>query len=684
MSSEHDATPPAVSQNNRRHGSIAFYLFWAVWMTALGAIWTLHPGLDHGDAFTDAYVLIGGRNYDRIGFDAYAGLPVLETHVTSNRKPDIYSHYPPLPWWIHQGLKTAGVDSLAGQRLLAVIVTALAALIMFRVMCRLSDCRMTGALSAALYMASVPFAAYADSVYQFAYGQLALFATLALWLAAEREENPRRRRARFALAAAAFFVDGWITFEHIPLIVVFILGRTLLCKERRPIAGCAVVAIVVPLLVAITRVAHNAIGLGGLDAAIDDLLTAAERRSGHSETGITYWDLFRVWTARLGGRGLPAIAYDAEFRLPILWAGVWAPGAALAALLVWMRAGKRTHGRTTGVPNALLLLLGGSIWFVVLKQHAIVHRHLVMILLPGVALLLGTLAANGLRQLWTPHSGAFARVVGPIAAVALLTAYVWQLRSSIALNQVARFDPMVRGLVLERRAYYDCIGRARPALADLELLSIYGRYPQVAWELDVPFNLVEDVPDALGPNQALWIAAISPPERDAAGEAFARFGLPDVLNRPAGGRYVFRNRPGEAAACDLRFESGWRLVNIRAGETLDGRAWTLQLIWAHDQFAAAAKDVFAFCHVVDALNTAKLKLHEPVRSAIGGDQQRFETFTLPKSEVSAGSQLVFGLLSGAAQRPLRIVEVAQSLPAGARAVPGGDYVSWTPPAMTGR
>jgi hypothetical protein len=69
------------------------------------------------------------------------------------------------------------------------------------------------------------------------------------------------------------------------------------------------------------------------------------------------------------------------------------PSAApLPRFLLWDVPANLQSPALRGLANALLLLAGGFTWFIVMTQHTGPHRFIVLVLMPGLALLLGTLA----------------------------------------------------------------------------------------------------------------------------------------------------------------------------------------------------------------------------------------------------------------------------------------------------
>lgn len=656
----------------------AFLLFWGAWMALLGFIWTRHPGLDHGDAFTDACVLSAGRNFDRQGIRSNWGLPRLDTYVDPAKPNPPYTHYPPGPWWIHQLLKTVGLRRLWQFRTASVAVTAASALLLMLVMARLAGSRFVGALAAFFYMWSAPFSGYADSIYQFAYAQVTLFGFMGAWLAFEASQTRRRRRLWLALALVLFFIDGWITFEHAMLVALFVTWRTLRCRRRALVPGCLAVILLPPVVLAL-RLGHNAAVLGSVKSAVNDMVSAVQRRAGDADASASVGRPAGTWAARLGAGSMAPSDREAEFRYPVLQPAVIGPAFFLAVLALVARRVAALRPVRQATAEALLLVVGGAAWLVVMKQHAIVHRHVIMLLLPGLSLLLGCLTSCGVllfvdRRRGTP----LLRWIGLICAVIVTLSFLVSMRSSIALNQIATLHPDVRADVLTRREYFRRIKQATAALSDVRRLAVYGLYPQAAYLLGRPFEFVETVPLDLGPDEALWVTPATAYEQRAAVEALKRYGFPDLLSSPADLRMIFRGRGTQDQAVNVRFADAVRMTNLRFATSLDGDSWIAQFRFAGRMDEATCRDLLVFCHVLGAAGNAATKVDWPLTVAIRDQTTAATAHVIPRADVPAGARLVIGLWSLGAGGPLPIVGENTLLPGGARLSSDQGYFVWTP------
>ncbi len=126
----------------------------------------LRPG-GVGDPYSDANVLIAGKQFAENGFVAYHFLPnyVPGAHA---EPPDFYTHYPPLPEIANGLLRRIGIESVAGFRACAIAVSCLALALWYILICYLVG---TGpALLSLIFLGSRPiFLRYADSLHQFSY-----------------------------------------------------------------------------------------------------------------------------------------------------------------------------------------------------------------------------------------------------------------------------------------------------------------------------------------------------------------------------------------------------------------------------------------------------------------------------------------------------------------------------------
>lgn len=521
------------------------------------------PGLTHGDHYSDANVLIAGRNFDRYGLGFRNGLPVQYTCIPPGHVPEPYTHYPPGSEWLHQGLKALGLRTIGALRLASLAFSWVGAALLCRLFFVFTRSLPIACLAMLFYVMSPGFLAYADSLQQFAYRQLTLPAVLLAWHRVEASTPGPSRRLWAAAACALYFLDGWVSFEQILLVATFVTGRVLL-DRRRDLVVPLLALLAMPVLVMSTRIAHNASVLG-LRATITDF-AVLDTMDGVSPSR---WDVGRVWIGRLGGRDAEE---DREFELPLLrpWVALPLAVLALAAVATGRRRGLDPVGR--GLRHSVLLLAAALPWFVVFPTHGIVHPHLVMLLLPGFALAASSLAAMPLHRMESPAW----RAMAGAAALALLAGYTAIVTHRVPFARLWPFDQEARAVVDDRVRLRGQYLAASEALRDRRCVVLLGNYPYIAESLVAPSHPAvvrtqtwdTTLPD-LAPDESLWIEAWSQPERAAVVAAALRYGLPDVLS-PERISLVFDGTPPLEHRLNADLGSGLSLARIRVSRTLAG------------------------------------------------------------------------------------------------------------------
>lgn len=594
----------------QRGGRIAWRVFlalWLIWGAVLVGIRVQHPGLGIGEEWGDADIISAGRWFDAHGLRATGFLPRLETgDAPAGEELKTYNTFPPGPFWIHQGLKAAGVKTLAGWRAACQVWTHLGVLALFFVASRLSGSRWIGLFACVLYMFSVPYAAYASGFWV-NMGQPTLFGTMACWLMMEKAETRRRRVLWLGLATAVCFVDFWITLENAVVLGLFVGVRAMLGAWRvparvdapfrgvgsepqmaEPPAGAEIrrgfahgwawlaagmVVGVMPAVVMVIRVLHNAEARGlSFVASLRSFKGAAEARSGADAGAKSWGEVGSVWLTRLGWPRAdgPLRVHNSVFVYPVLsWVVIGAAAGLLVMVLVRRSPGMREARR--GLLAGALLVGAGLTWTVLMRMHVWHHRFTVLTIMPWISLVLGSLAAAGLGLVGVADAGrsrCWCRWLGTGAALLLLGGMISALRFSDTLNLVAPLDQArYRRVQTVQREYRDFAAAGRTVGRNFDRIAMMPKRPMITCQMGVPFvNSMElppaEVPPA--PGQAWVIDTWDPRLAPGVAGLAMKFGPPDVLATP--GRLVVFPAKGRGAM-DIR------LVIEELGELRAVRLW---------------------------------------------------------------------------------------------------------------
>jgi len=671
-----------------RAATVSFLVLGALWMGILGFIWVNNPELHHGDSYSDANVLNAARNFDRAGFRRLRGLLYHDATWTPERPGTPYTHYPPGPEWVHEALKTLGLRDLSAFRLASIVVSSIALLLFFHVASKLTESRTVAALASFFYACSPAFASLADSLHMHAYAQLTLFVCLAAWLAYELASAPMARRTWLTLAAFAYFCDLWMTFEHIVMIPLFAAGRLLLNKGRATRSGLLAI-LGAGSLALCTRVVHNSVGLGGLGPALRDLGGVATYRAGLSDT-LRHQNFLRsaatlveVWSMRLGWTAVEPVHHDAQLAYPVLARAPLLLAGALGIVVLCMRAGRSAIPVRRGIANGLLLLLVGGAWFLAMSNHSKSHRHIVMLLTPGFALVLGAFAGAGLQQIWSARRGAPIRWVGPLLTSALVFAFAWPMRGSIALNQIASLDQKVRALVERRREATRVLARAgNGPLRQVERLHVSGeKYPELVYHLGLPYEFVRPATKVptISPSSVCWVEYWSDAEKALAWQAMERWGFPDVLSEPYDLSLVFWGRGTTSYDTDVRWENGVRLLGLRSARSLDGASVVIQALL--DVPEDLLSELNLLVHFVHALDTAQEVIYKSDLNFEWTPRREGRILAihrLPAAKLPEPLKFRVGLWSSKLMRNLKAVNESPRLPPGATWNADRSWYVWEP------
>lgn len=580
--------PPALPDSKRgwSWGALAiFLLLWLGWGAVLMTAKVSHPGLEAGEYWGDANILLGGRWFDEYGMRNTAGFPSLEL----GQDPDgdeylrIYDTYPPGPYWFREVLKRIGLGELVHIRVTNQAIGLVAALLAFFCFWAMTGGAWLAVLGGSFYMLNTPFASYSSSLHNYPAGQATAMLAILGWLMF------RRKAARglgpvglsawlwLGVACAAVLLNTWTTFEQMLLIAAFVGVTTFLPPQHLSLmrfAGAAALGGSMALAVGL-RVMHNGIYHGGLRAGFDSLFRAAGHRSDLGTHGISFERFISAWQTRLGWpwSGDSSYAHNAEFAFPVLNPWVLVPTLVLLGVLLgcwrtpWAAPARRAIG------YGLLLLVGWVLWLYVMTDHAWHHRFIVLLVLPGAALIFAGVVWAGIGAAARGHAS---RVLAPAAIAVLFAAYLSDLRTNDTLNQLWELDERVHARVLERREVNERLARVGERMGDVDRLFIKPKQPWRAEMLQRPWIfVVGEPPEELSISEGLYIDAWGPDRVRVAVDAMRRFGLPDAITSPPHRAMVFRGGGERGATLDFPFNEKLRITRMRWAETLDGESVAL-------------------------------------------------------------------------------------------------------------
>lgn len=655
-----------------RPAAWTFVVFFLAWMMLVFTVWTTWPGQDHGTRMADSNILNAAKNYDAGGLWNRHGVPQLETYEDAERRPVLYGTYPPGPYWVHALLRRAGLRELAELRGASVVGSVLAGLLGLAAFSVLARSWLVGALAAAFYCFSAPFSGYADSVHMNVWMQIGLFWFLLCWVGFERARGPWRW-VLLGLAAAAYLFEIWMTLEHIVLIALVVAARTIVSRRWSVWIGGAILAAVSVVGMA-SRVWHLTFEFGTVDEAMNYLMGKYEHRSGEGGgagggggNGVGFMEVLRPWLGQLYWTEAGDGSRRREFGYPLLDRGVLGVGLGLVMTMLLARvpglwnALSRARGQAAEVARSLgragsaqklgardvldaladsrvpslraaraglgwgvLLFVASLHWHIGMRQHALIHPHVILNMLPGMALILGSLVAGGWRLAMPDARGTGpVRWAGVPLGVALLAAFGMHLRHSAVLNRVFTLNGQMRQEILARgdadQWWRDLGAALRHRYGPVRRVVLYHWGPRQANLMALPHQYVEGgrMPSALagppapgGVGPAIVEASQVGTEVGAGGataggseptpadllmvefprraktprvileEGFDRFGFPEFSDEGPESTALFFSSSRWAGAsagvaCDVRFAGGLRIERVRLSETIEGDAWAL-------------------------------------------------------------------------------------------------------------
>ncbi len=335
--------------------SLQYYqVFVCILFFVLGLQAFLKPALSYGDSHSDADVLISGENFAKFGFRESYGAPVFDrrgSYIECKSRGEFcaYVHYPPLPNWINGAFQTLGLRDLAFFRFIALGFSFLAALVLPWALAPI-----LGASSVATSLVVIlnpVFLDLADSLHQFPLNYLCLFIFIGAWL--RYLQIPSVRGLIFAVLS--FFVSTWTSFEYFAFIPIFAF-LSLLQVKGRSWKGADWLGLIgigfIPILTLVTRIYQQSFLFSSWQESAGVFTHAAQTRVALSWSQFLYKGQSRIidyilpalpWVLLVGGFYKKWPLVSSKLKSDLLWSGIF--------------------------------FVCGLTWWVLMRQHAVVHAH---------------------------------------------------------------------------------------------------------------------------------------------------------------------------------------------------------------------------------------------------------------------------------------------------------------------
>lgn len=349
-----------------------------------------------GDPWSDGNAMTAGRYFAEDGFFKLAFTPILDVGPVG---PDSlrYTHYPPLPDIVAGVVqKVAGPDHLTIHRLLALLWSAIALLLLYRYLTAIFD-RVIASLSVLVIATNLMFIQYADTVHHIPLYMMTGFGCL---LAAVRWLDHKRPAAMVAVGILTFFCF-LASYDYYFFLSIMILA-TVKFRKARIFRGHGLALILVFGFSAIASLVTKnllVIWAEGVEHWKQDLVfqffeRATSTHSRQYKDGLRDVVMWRSW----------------RFYTPVFY-------VAFAVQLIGLI--DRVRGQVPQFSlRPLLFLAGGVPFMVVFTQLVVEQYHPMLLLLPFAGVSIAVL----LRFVWQKS---------PKIAGALLVLYlgwqVWQL-----------------------------------------------------------------------------------------------------------------------------------------------------------------------------------------------------------------------------------------------------------------
>jgi len=412
------------------------------------------PELSHGDDWSDASVLVAGENFSNQGFGASYGLPIFyprADHVPPPVRPDkadwtplevfgTYARLPPLYHWIAGLLHPMVGDSIVVYRFFTILGSLFAVAAFLALAMVMTGSARLACLATGFYVANPYFLANFDSLHGHVY--MDLFRNLALLgLALLIKQNKTPAWGILAATWCALYLETLTTYEYLPLLTLTIVMASAWILFRNRNGTKALLTIALGTAIAAGLLLHFALVAsyyGGIQEAFQDrLANAAQRISGDKNllgtAGAFTW---AAWYQMVPMRFFSQASIIGITGLVIASAF----GAVCAAAL----STKQRAPVVIGFGLGLFLLIGSSIWYVLMPAHCLDHAGLSFLqkyLVPGMSLLLAVPCEAAFRLLEQSKAPQYLQwgipgvLAGMIVSVGLYSSELPITREKIALER---------------------------------------------------------------------------------------------------------------------------------------------------------------------------------------------------------------------------------------------------------
>ncbi|MFH1269737.1 MAG: hypothetical protein ABIH75_01585 [Candidatus Omnitrophota bacterium] len=339
----------------------------------------LHPEFDHGDEFSDASMLVSGKNFVKFGFIRCKFLSFYDPHLTELKDP--YTHVPPMSDITNAMLrKIFKTDSLTFFRGVSLFFSLLNILLWYLFVKRFSNSSLLGFLAALFYFTNPYFIYGADSLYQNAYSDFLRAAIFLIFL--YTLTSPQKRRTGLIILFLLFALETAYTFEYIVYLGLFMfVFRYFYLSDGRKLSMKYIFLLsLAPVIILLLHFLKNAWYVGSFSQAcleLKNVVLIRIARSHDSPIALT----ISSWWQYVFLRNV-SLAYIFNFSILI-------PFASFFGLLYYNLPTENKIKARRIFLLCLLLFICGISWYIIFPSHSLAHTFITFLprhLVPAAAL----------------------------------------------------------------------------------------------------------------------------------------------------------------------------------------------------------------------------------------------------------------------------------------------------------